>query len=487
MKTIIKTIMFGLVLNIVGLAQGGEIVVVDATWRPGGIIACENYIADLGQWAQSWVVNSAPAGARVTGVSYLIVIGFWVSDVWIDPPNFWCSDYEIGISSTTSGGTGNYFPVWDNAGGQKDQNVDDDEENDYDIDLSGTTDVFNGQSVNQTWYFRLKDTVSHAGTNKGVGCFTRLKLVIQYNGTPDSSCCFTLPYEGSVSEAGEAFRVNNTYTGTTRSYGGYFQAAGAEGRGVYGRCTNTVPDVNTYGGFFYAAGPKGRGVFGQSAGGQEGIGVKGWASNAGDVQNFGGHFCATGQQGIGVYGWAENTGNVENYGGYFLAEGNRGIGLFAMGGPYGSAGVFEGDLKISGAGNALVFPDGSRQTTAAKSSTGGTAPAGGFPRPNYDSGWVSIAEAETKTLIHNLGGNTDNYVIDMQFSYLGGGDGTPYYNVIHNRGYGGDLGYYVNKHEVAGVYYTGLTTAIIKVVNGRDPYATGPDIQKIRIRIWVYE
>jgi hypothetical protein len=181
---------------------------------------------------------------------------------------------------------------------------------------------------------------------------------------PAGRAQLTLPYEGSVSEAGEAFRVNNTYTGTTRSYGGYFQAAGAEGRGVYGRCTNTVPDVNTYGGFFYAAGPKGRGVFGQSAGGQEGIGVKGWASNAGDVQNFGGHFCATGLQGIGVYGWAENLADTVNYGGYFQADGVFGIGIYAIGGPSGYAGQFEGDIKITGAGKGIVFPDGTKLATA---------------------------------------------------------------------------------------------------------------------------
>jgi hypothetical protein len=291
----------------------------------------------------------------------------------------------------------------------------------------------------------------------------------------------TLPYEGSVSEAGEAFRVNNTYIGTTRSYGGYFQAAGAEGRGVYGRCTSTVADVNSYGGFFYAAGPKGRGVFGQSAGGQEGIGVKGWASNAGNVQNFGGHFCATGMQGIGVYGWAENTGDVENYGGYFLAQGNRGIGLFAMGGPYGSAGVFEGDLKITGAGNALVFPDGSRQTTAAKSSTnGGTAPVGGFPRPNYDSGWLTLAPGEGKYLAHNIGGNVDNYFVDMQVKDTPPGDAVG----IHNHGIGGL--YDRQGYLYLGAGYNGLTNTGIYVWRGLDD-SDHYGAEQVRIRIWVYE
>jgi len=166
-------------------AQGNEIVVFDRTWRGGGIVGCENYIADLGQWAQSWVVGQeeepmmalagAPAGARVTGVSYLVSV-VPSSDVY---PDFRCSDYEIGLSSTAHGGTGNYALVWDNAGGTKDQNADDDVDNDYDIELSRTTNIFNGQSVNQTWYFRLKDTVSGVEL-KGTGCFRRLRLAIQY-------------------------------------------------------------------------------------------------------------------------------------------------------------------------------------------------------------------------------------------------------------------------------------------------------------------
>ena len=109
----------------------------------------------------------------------------------------------------------------------------------------------------------------------------------------------TLPYYGTTSTDGKAFRVSNTYEGGGSSYGG----------------------------FFYAAGEEARGVFGQSMG-SSGIGVKGWAANDGDVENYGGHFCATGGRGIGVYGWAENTGDVENYGGLFLAEGEQGRAVY---------------------------------------------------------------------------------------------------------------------------------------------------------------
>lgn len=293
-----------------------------------------------------------------------------------------------------------------------------------------------------------------------------------------------LPYEDSVFEPGSAFRINNTYVGTTPSYGGYFQAAGANGRGVYGRCTNTVPDVNTYGGFFYAAGPKGRGVFGQSAGTQEGIGVKGWASNNGDVQNFGGHFCATGSRGIGVYGFAENIGaGAVNYGGYFQADGGRGIGVCAVGGPGGCAGEFQGDLKIAGTGAGIVFADGSRQMTAATSTSASPAP-GRFPRPAYNSGWVSLPWSghppQTIELTHNLGGDPNNYVVDLQFRYLATVEVS---GAIHNEGHGGDGDTDSGWNRSTGAYYNELNATSVRIT-AKGPTYWAP---RARIRIWVCE
>lgn len=149
-----------------------------------------------------------------------------------------------------------------------------------------------------------------------------------------------LPYHGITSTPEKAFWVSNSYSGSGDSYGGFFYSAGQAGRGVYGQSN-----------------------------GINGFGVKGWAANDGDVINYGGHFCATGMRGVGVYGWAENTGDVENYGGMFLAEGLRGIGIHAKGGPQGLAGEFEGDICIIGDGNGIIFPDGTKQTTAGGGST----------------------------------------------------------------------------------------------------------------------
>jgi hypothetical protein len=296
---------------------------------------------------------------------------------------------------------------------------------------------------------------------------TTVALVL---GLISSAACadLVLPYDNWVSEAGKAFKITNTYTGTDISYGAYFQADGAQGRGVYARATSTVPDVNTYGGFFYAAGPQGRGVLGQSAG-AKGIGVKGWASNDGNVQNYGGHFCATGARGIGVYGWAESTSDAENYGGMFVADGVRGIGVVAEGGPNGLAAQFNGDVLISGQGNGIVFPDGTKQTTAATNGDGGSS-ATCAAKPAYDSGWVSTplgspAQTFQKQLTHGLGGNVDDYVVDLQMkrsTIVGPQPPT-------NQGIGTTF------------YYSSLTTTSI-TVNG--PGSAIDAGTYLRVRIW---
>jgi hypothetical protein len=154
-------------LGAIGAAHAGEIVVIQ--WV-GSLD-----IPDNGEYAGSEPVSSAPPGALVTAVSFEVL----VDDRGV-AANFWCSDYEIGLSSTARGGTGNYLRVWDNAGAQTDGGLDDDTADDSDIDLSRTTGVFNGQAVNQTWYASVKDNVSHAGIYKGLGYLKRVKLTIHF-------------------------------------------------------------------------------------------------------------------------------------------------------------------------------------------------------------------------------------------------------------------------------------------------------------------
>jgi hypothetical protein len=99
--------------------------------------------------------------------------------------------------------------------------------------------------------------------------------------------------------------------------------------------------------------------------------------------------------------------------------------------------------------------------------------------PNYDSGWVSLEQDETVTLDHDLGGDTDNYVVDMQ--YRGSS-----FNGVNQRYYGGiDFGAVPPAgHSVddrVGAYWCNLTNTTITVYRrAEDTYAPA-----VRIRIWV--
>jgi len=130
-----------------------------------------------------------------------------------------------------------------------------------------------------------------------------------------------------------------------------------------------------------------------------------------------------------------------------------------------------GNLKVEGTGNGVTFPDGTQQTTACT----------GFPSPNYDSGWVAYSGNEI-VLTHNLGGNIDNYVVDLTMK-----DG----NGPHIGALGGDWRVGVITHiplleptwgwEQAGVHWKNLTATTVKINSGFT-YA----VDSIRLRIWVY-
>jgi len=104
-----------------------------------------------------------------------------------------------------------------------------------------------------------------------------------------------------------------------------------------------------------------------------------------------------------------------------------------------------------------------------------------FPRPNYDSGWITVKTGDMKEITHNVGGNAENYVVDMQFRgqddrpLTGGG-----INAMH---YGGDEFVVSDQRRRLGAYWFGLTNKSLYI--GRlehDQFAN-----KIRIRIWVYD
>jgi hypothetical protein len=96
----------------------------------------------------------------------------------------------------------------------------------------------------------------------------------------------------------------------------------------------------------------------------------------------------------------------------------------------------------------------------------------GFPQPDYDSSWISMAPSQHLTLTHNVGGSVNNYVVDMQFYDTG-------LNGINNAGMGMDQ---YDNGQKRGVCWTNLTTSTIEIWRGdMDPYA-----DQVRVRIWKY-
>jgi hypothetical protein len=124
-----------------------------------------------------------------------------------------------------------------------------------------------------------------------------------------------------------------------------------------------------------------------------------------------------------------------------------------------------GDLEVSGAYRGNI--------TSSSGSDG--AP---FPRPAYNSGWVSIEAGETIGLYHNVGGNVDDYVIDLQAK------SDPSLFGITNFRTSGEKYYHLGSANTeTGVMYLQLSLNTIQVVRFQDEN----EITEIRVRIWVIE
>ena len=93
-----------------------------------------------------------------------------------------------------------------------------------------------------------------------------------------------------------------------------------------------------------------------------------------------------------------------------------------------------------------------------------------LPPPDYDSGWHWVETCSEKTFTHNLGGNPDDYVVDLTFDQSGGG-------AIHNKFYGMTL-----DDSRQGGYWSNLDNQSIEVTRGCNDY----HCIRFRVRIWVY-
>lgn len=235
-------------------------------------------------------------------------------------------------------------------------------------------------------------------------------------------------------------------TGDVRNYGGYFVADGIRGRGVYGKAESTEFTMfgKTYGGYFESASSTGTGAYAENLPTGNYAELGSWRYGVfgarGDIENYG----ALGTINEGVVGYGEVVG------GHFVATGEEGRAILASAiGANSYAADFRGNVRIQG------------------------SLTGAFPRPAYDSGWVSISQGGTKTLTHNLGGTPDNYVVDMTFK----SDDASY--GVNTLFYGG---MYAHDNRY-GAFWQALDSASIQVVRNSDDL----HCDDVRVRIWVYE
>ncbi len=113
------------------------------------------------------------------------------------------------------------------------------------------------------------------------------------------------------------------------------------------------------------------------------------------------------------------------------------------------------------------------------------AAVGAFPgAASYDSGWLAIDAGQTLILTHDLGGSTDNYLVDLRFH---SGTTDLEYHGINQLAYGGNQlispppsGYAAD--DLVGAYWRSLTASTIKVSRmPQDKSYAG----YVRVRIWV--
>jgi hypothetical protein len=130
----------------------------------------------------------------------------------------------------------------------------------------------------------------------------------------------------------------------------------------------------------------------------------------------------------------------------------------------GPAVYAEGDLEVT---DDLEVSGAYKGNIRSSSSTDG-AP---FPRPAFDSGWRALGPASSLTFDHEIGGDPDDYLVDL--SVRGDALGR------HNRGVGGDVGRTTSLNY--GAYWRQLTDESVDVIRLNEDNL----VQQVRVRIWV--
>ena len=214
----------------------------------------------------------------------------------------------------------------------------------------------------------------------------------------------------------------------------------SSGDGVVGEATATDKSG------LYGHSTNGPGVRGRS---EDGAGVVGWTGASDESAVLG-----NSEIGVGVSGRSQGNNGVL---GVTTSSNTAHAGVWARNDGAGVAIFSEGDLHVTGAFRGDIGPAGG-------------AP---FPRPAYDSGWQPIWQNDVITLTHGLGGNPDNYVVDLQFLDSWG--------ERHHSAYGGRTFELAGEQYDFGCEWYGLNAQEIQVYRFRNDY----NVLKARVRIWV--
>jgi hypothetical protein len=225
----------------------------------------------------------------------------------------------------------------------------------------------------------------------------------------------------------------------SQSYGVYARSYSSEGRGAYGYASATTGSAY--------------GVYGRSDS-SDGAGVYAQGKDAGaDLVLAGNAATSTGDDGRIFSDPDYPSSDI-----VLVANDNIRIDLDQDGDGE------DADFEIYDGGDTMIFGvDESGAVTY-----GGTGIAA-FPRPAYDSGWVSVSAGNTELLTHNLGGNVDKYVVDFACK-VGGNAGI--------RGIGGDY----SGTQYWGAYWDDLTSSQIELVR----WPGDSSCPQMRVRIWMY-
>ncbi len=261
--------------------------------------------------------------------------------------------------------------------------------------------------------------------------------------------------------------------------GVYGQSGGAAGRGVWGSAPQhhgvhgtTAQGVGVYGEHTDS------GTFAEIASGQAAVfGEHGGSGNQGAL--------GTSRQGVlgssvddpGVLGESETDSGVigtSEGGSGVVGRSFDGAGVSGIGATAGVVGAASRGPGLHGRGTVAVLAEGDIDARGAlRGRIGSSRGSDGapFPRPAFDSGWISIADGSTTTLTHDIGGDAEDYVIDLRFrsSTLG----------LHGKALGGDSRNTTGTND--GAYWRNLTGSTVRITR----LTNDTRAPEIRMRIWV--